>query len=275
MKSKRTDLAAEFAAEISQNETELTEEEYEGVKITRITLGKRGGKLIGKPAGRYVTIHCENRDKITCSCALAHYLGELLKPVLPWEKVVVAGLGNEWVTPDSLGARAVHRVPATAHLSKTAEFRDLGLRPVYVFEMGVMGQTGVESAGCLSYLTDNILPAALIVIDSLACSDLSRLCTTIQLTDSGIAPGSGVGGSRKPLNSENMGTKVIAIGVPTVIDLDSLTNTSAEPSMMVTPKNIDSLISRYSGIISDGINSALNPSLSKDEMEMLMPNSPI
>ena len=273
MKSNRTDLAAEFAAEISQKEMELIEEEYEGVGITKITLGKRGGKLIDKPAGRYVTIHCENKDKISCGCALAHYLGELLKPVLPWERVIVAGLGNEWVTPDSLGARSVHRIPATAHLSKREEFHDLGLRPVYVFEMGVMGQTGVESANYLSCLTEKILPAAMIVIDSLACSDPSRLCTTIQLTDSGIAPGSGVGGSRKPLNSENMGTRVIAIGVPTVIDLESAADTPAKSNMMVTPKNIDGLIKRYSDIISQGINSALNPNLSREEMEMLMPDN--
>lgn len=275
LRSKRTDLAAEFAAEISKDKDMLSEEDYEGVKVTKITLGRQEGKLIGKPSGRYVTIHCQNKDKITCGCALAHYLGELLKPVMPWEKVLVASLGNEWVTPDSLGSRTIHRVPATAHLSGMNEFRELGLRPVYVFETGVMGQTGVESASCLSYLTDNLLPAALIVVDSLACSDFSRLCSTVQLTDSGIAPGSGVGGGRKALNSENMGTRVIAIGVPTVIDLESVANADADAPMMVTPKNIDSLIDRYSGIISQGINSALNPCLSREEMEMLMPNGTV
>ncbi|MCM1299271.1 MAG: GPR endopeptidase, partial [[Eubacterium] siraeum] len=157
----------------------------------------------------------------------------------------------------------------------TEEFRELGLRPVYVFEMGVMGQTGMESANCLSCLTEKILPAAVIVIDSLACSEPSRLCTTIQLTDSGIAPGSGVGGSRKPLNSDNMGAKVIAIGVPTVIDIDSLTDNSDNSPMIVTPKNIDSLINKYSEIISAGVNSALNPSLSREETELLMPNEPV
>lgn len=269
---KRTDLAAEFAADMSQEDSAIAKEEYNGVKATKITLGKQGGKLIGKPSGQYVTIHCENADKIKCGCALAHYLTEMLKPVMPWEKVLVAGLGNEWVTPDSLGARAIHHIPATAHLSKTAEFRDLGLRPVYAFEMGVMGQTGVESADYLSYLSDRLLPAAMIVIDSLACTEFSRLCTTIQLTDSGIAPGSGVGGSRKPLNSENMGTKVIAVGVPTVIDLESVSDIAADSAMMVTPKNIDSLISEFADIISMGVNSALNPKLSREEMELLMPN---
>lgn len=265
---KRSDLAVEFAAEPQSDDVKLTEEQFGGINATVVSLGKHGGKLLGKPSGKYITLHCEDRDNISCACALAHYITELLKPSGGWEKVLVAGLGNEWVTPDSLGAKTVRRIPATAHLSKTEEFTQLGMRPVAVLEMGVMGQTGIESADYLHYVVKNLLPAAVIVIDSLACSDFSRLGTTLQITDTGIAPGSGVGGSRKELNDRNMGTKVIAVGVPTVIDLESVADIG-QPSMMVTPRGINGVINRYSEIISSGINSALNPSLSLEEIELL------
>ena len=266
---KRTDLAVELTTEAEQKGVSLTDTEYEGIKVTEVTVNRQGIPLIGKPAGRYITLHCENQDKYRCALALAHYLEELLKPAAKWEQVLVAGLGNESITPDSLGTKTVRRIPATAHLSDTEEFSKLGLRPVVVLETGVMAKTGIESTDRLKYITDSILPAAVIVVDSLACTDFSRLCTTIQLTDSGIAPGSGVGGSRKPLNSSVMGTKVIAVGVPTVIDLDSITD-EAEGGMMVTPRDIDVMIRRYSEIISLGINAALNPTLSPSEIEQLL-----
>ena len=266
---KRTDLAVELTTAEEQKGVSLIDAEYEGIKVTEVTVGRQGAALIGKPAGRYVTLHCENQDKYRCALALAHYLEEMLKPVAKWEQVLVAGLGNESITPDSLGAKTVRRIPATAHLSQTEEFAQLGLRPVVVLETDVMAKTGLESTDRLKYIAKSILPAAIIAVDSLACADNSRLCTTIQLTDTGIAPGSGVGGSRKPLNSAIMGTRVIAVGVPTVIDLDSITD-EAEGGMMVTPRDIDVIIRRYSEIISLGINSALNPTLSPSEIEQLL-----
>lgn len=265
---KRSDLAVEFAAERQSNDVKLTEEQIGGIKATVVNLGKQSGKLLGKPSGKYITLHCKDRDSISCACALAHCVTQLLKPSGSREKVLVAGLGNELITPDSLGAKTVRKIPATAHLSKTEEFAQLGMRPVAVLEMGVMGQTGIESADYLHYIVKNLLPAAVIVIDSLACGDFSRLGSTIQITDTGIAPGSGVGGSRKELNSRSLETKVIAVGVPTVIDLDSVAD-MGQPSMMVTPRGINGVIDRYSQIISSGINSALNPSLSLEEIELL------
>ena len=269
---KRTDLAVEFGAELNDKDIEMTEEMRNGVKATCVTVGKHGEKLIGKPAGKYITLHCDNADiadKGAVSCALTHYLNTLLKPVMGWERVLVAGLGNEWVTPDSLGARAVRKIPATAHLSETAEFKELGLRPVAVLEMGVMGQTGIESAEYLHTISKLLLPSAIIVIDSLACSDFSRLASTIQLTDTGIAPGSGVGGNRTAVNKLNMETKVIAVGVPTVIDLDSVAD-GVSGSFMVTPRDIDSVVGRFGEIIANGVNGALNPDLSREEAELLL-----
>ena len=269
---KRTDLAVELTTKEEQKVVSLTDTEYEGIKVTEVTVGKQGMALIGKPVGRYITLHCEDRDKYRCALALAHYLEELLKPAAKWEQVMVAGLGNEYITPDSLGAKTVRKIPATAHLSDTEEFSELGLRPVVVLETGVMAKTGLESTDRLRCIAERVLPAAVIAVDSLACTDFSRLCTTIQLTDSGIAPGSGVGGSRKPLNSSVLGTKVIAVGVPTVIDLDSITDEAdgSDRAMMVTPRDIDVMIRRYSEIISMGINTALNPTLSPTEIEQLL-----
>ena len=266
---KRTDLAVELTANAENKGYDLAEIEYEGVKVTEITVGKQAMALIGKPAGRYVTIHCENHDKYRCALVLSHYVSELLKPCASWERVMVAGLGNESITPDSLGSKTVHLIPATAHLSSTPEFAQLNMRPVFVFETGVMAQTGLESTDRLRYIASNILPAAVIAIDSLACTEVSRLGTTIQLTDSGIAPGSGVGGNRKPLDSAVMGTKVIAVGVPTVTDLD-IEDENTKETLMVTPRDIDVIIKRCSEIIALGINSALNPTLSPEEISQLL-----
>lgn len=266
---KRTDMALEFGSETDEGAAKMTEEFQNGIKATCIDLRKKGERLIGKPSGKYITLHCKNEDRINAGVALAHYIKKLLRPVSAWERVLVAGLGNEWITPDSLGAKTVHKIPATAHMSDSEDFKALGLRPVAVLEMGVMGQTGIESAEYLRSISRDFLPAAIIVVDSLACSDFSRLGSTVQLTDTGIAPGSGVGGNRTALNRFNMETKVIAIGVPTVIDLDCITDSVKEPHI-VTPKNIDSIINGYADIISMGINAALNPTLSREETEMLL-----
>lgn len=266
---KRTDLAAEFTADVEEKGFELTDTEYEGVKVTKITLGHQAVSIIGKPAGKYITLNCADKNKYVCARALAHYITELMKPCAQWERVMVAGLGNISVTPDSLGPRAVRLIPATAHLSSVPEFTQLGLRPVYVIETGVMAQTGLESTDRLRYIASNILPAAVIAVDSLACTDFSHLGTTVQLTDTGIAPGSGVGGDRKPLDSAIMGAKVIAVGVPTVIDLDNIAE-NVNSDMMVTPKNIDSVIKDCAEIISLGINAALNPALSPEDISRLL-----
>lgn len=276
---KRTDLAVEFAAELKEKDIDLKEEIYFGIKSVCVNVGKQSEKLIGKPAGKYVTMYLDNGEngeggevnKENAACVLSHYIKQMLKPVMSWENILVAGMGNEWITPDSLGAKAVHKIPATAHLSSTSEFKELSLRPVAVLEMGVMGQTGIESAEYLHSISKSLFPAAMILIDSLACSDFSRLCRTIQITDTGIAPGSGVGGSRTAVNKYNMETKVIAVGVPTVIDLNSVCSGIKE-QMIVTPNNIDVHINKFAEIISMGINTALNPSLSREEINMLLMN---
>lgn len=263
---KRTDMAVEFAERASKKGVSLSEEEYAGVRATRVEVNRVGASLIGKPAGNYITLHCADDDETSCSLALTHYLGELIKRISVFEKIMVVGLGNPSVTPDSLGAQTVRKIPATAHLSQTEEFSRLKMRSVVVIETGVLAKTGLETSDRLRYISEKIDPSAIIVIDSLACTDFSRLGKTIQLTDTGIAPGSGVDNSRSAIDERTMGAKVIAVGVPTVMDLQG----EAEKIMMITPRDIDIIIKRCSKIISAGINSALNPYLTLDEINQLL-----
>ncbi len=213
--------------------------------------------------GHYVTVFTETGNAADC-------LTGLLKDFLVDGSVLVAGLGNENVCSDSLGVRALCYVPATAHLSGHSDFGDLGLRRVFVRETGVTGRTGIESSESISCTAGCVGAAEVIVIDSLACADIGRLCNTIQVTDTGIAPGSGVGNDRKAINRETAGVPVVAIGVPTVIDLDSITGSEKTHGLMVTPRSIDAEIRRLSEIIGISVSRALNPTLSEAEIRSLM-----
>jgi len=250
----RTDLALER----NTNGISLKESSIDGILLTEVTIS-------GK---QYTTMHSGvMRD----AANEAGVLTGILKQFVPRDgKVLVAGLGNANITPDSLGVRTVRQVVATAHLSVTEDFRDLGMRPVYVTETGVLAQTGMESSEQLRFITGGIKPGMVIVIDSLACSEPERLGRTIQLTDSGIAPGSGVGNSRCEISRETLGTDVVAVGVPTVIDLSSLCpGIDKKHEAMVVPRDIDAIITHYVKVISTALNRVLIPSLSDNEVEKL------
>jgi spore protease len=152
-----------------------------------------------------------------------------------------------------------------------------GLRQVSVMASGVLGQTGIETAEIIEGLLEKLKPSCVIAVDALACSDISRLGTTIQLSDSGISPGSGVANKRKELSEATLGIPVIAAGVPTVVDMytivEGMTGRRAVtevPNMMVTPRDVDRLIERSSALISMGINLALHPELSFEDVETIM-----
>lgn len=215
-------------------------------------------ETIGKNEGRYITIYCDTGDYSKC-------FEEIISEFIGEGNVLVAGLGNERVCSDSLGAKSLRYIPATAHLSSLDSFRELNLRKIFVIETSVTGKTGIESAEQIKCIAENSEADLIIVIDSLACSDTERLCRTIQITDSGISPGSGVGNSRKELTAAETGRKVIAIGVPTVIDYEDSNGT-----LMVTPRNIDILIDEFARVIGYGISKALNPSLSLEEINALI-----
>lgn len=227
-------------------------------KCTEVNIDKKASERLGKPVGRYVTIFCDEGEYAEC-------FTKILSDFTPAGKALVVGLGNERICSDSLGAKTLRFIPATAHLSSADAFHELGIREVFVIEPGVTGKTGLESTEQIRCIAEASGADFIIAVDSLACSETERLCRTIQITDSGIAPGAGVGNSRKALNKQTAGISVIAIGVPTVIDFSG----TSEP-LMVTPRSIDVIIDEFSEIIGTGISHALNPSLSAEEISSLI-----
>ena len=211
---------------------------------------------------------------------MACELSEELSQLVPKGPALVIGLGNNDITPDALGPQAASRVLATRHLREELGSEDeflSGLRQVSVMASGVLGQTGIETAEIIEGLLEKLKPSCIIAVDALACSDISRLGTTIQLSDSGISPGSGVANRRKELSEATLGIPVIAAGVPTVVDMytivEGMTGRRAVtevPNMMVTPRDVDRLIERSSALISMGINLALHPELSFEDVETIM-----
>ncbi len=240
------------------------------------------GRKIGKPAGRYLTLETSALSRFSDHYqSMAEEFAAELSHFLPKEgTVLVVGLGNSAITPDALGPRTAGKVLATRHLKSElnageADFLTT-LRPVSVLTSGVLGQTGMETAEIVSAVCRKIEPSAVIAVDALACAALSRLGTTIQMCDSGICPGSGVDNRRKELSRRTLGVDVIAVGVPTVVDLhtvvESLTDQTVSPdrpNLMVTPRDIDRLIDHAAGMISCGINLALHPELTFADAESL------
>ena len=208
--------------------------------------------------------------------------------LLPQEgTVLVAGLGNESITPDALGPKCLSLLLSTRHIKKELA-KSLGLvplRPVAGIVPGVLGKTGIETAEIIEAVAKKIEPCALIVVDALASRKLSRLGTTVQLTDTGISPGSGVGNTRTEISAKTLGIPVVAIGVPTVVDgatlafdllesagadaqsaIKRLSDSGNERFMMVTPKEIDLVIERAAQLIAMGINSAMQREMALEDI---------
>lgn len=284
----RTDLAIE-RQEYHQKKTldgVLSHTKNEkGVSITTIEIiNDEGERLIGKPKGKYITIETDKLYKSSEAFSdVAEVLSSELRGLIPTDgAVLVAGLGNEDITPDALGPKALNLILATRHIS--GEFADsLGLgqlRSVAGIVPGVLGKTGIETVEIIGGVVKKISPGCVIVIDALASRNTSRLGTTLQLADTGVAPGSGVGNKRKGINSETLGVPVIAIGVPTVVDALTMASDILQKKdivldeneflqhrqMMVTPKEIDSLIDKAAHLIAMGINMALQKNLTAEEI---------
>ena len=227
-----------------------------------------------KPQGNYSTVFCGEAGELDADTEIAE-LVKALAPMLPPDanSFLIAGLGNANITPDSLGVRTAGKTLATAHFTANAELQEeveqLGLRKTYVLSPGVMAQTGFETAQQLKLLTDGISPDCLIVIDSLACNSFERLCATIQVTDTGITPGSGVANNRTEISQKTFGIPVVAVGVPTVIDYLGKKTPSGE-AFMVVPRNIDIVVNHFSRVIATALNRVLNPGLSASEIDSLL-----
>ena len=284
----RTDLAIEN----TETQTDLTgivkEELNDGdVKITRIEItSEETAGLIKKPVGRYITVESlPLTDNFRDLRKEALMIGNEIRQFLPQGDVLAAGLGNTDITPDALGAKSMRYVLATRHIK--GEFaRSTGLdnlRSVSVISAGVMGQTGIEVSEIVKSLSESIKPSAVIVVDALAAKELSRLGCTVQISDTGIYPGSGVGNHRKGITKENIGVPVIAVGVPTVVDAvtlaqDILNRHDIEKSkisprgesMIVTPREIDLLIERAAKLVGMAINCDLQSEYDFDTLLSLV-----
>lgn len=222
--SLRTDLAIEAIANL-KSETGIKShlEKKEDLTITTVFLDETGSNKIGKPKGSYITIEFEDITDHQNKEKVKQIFSEQLKKMLTYLKikttdlVLIVGLGNEKSTPDSLGPLTINNIIVTNHLYMLNSL-DEGFRRVCTLKPGVMGTTGIETSDLIVSIVKEIKPNLVIVIDSLASQSIDRLNKTIQMTDTGIHPGSGIGNQRKKIDEKTIGTPVIAIGVPTVVD---------------------------------------------------------
>ncbi len=295
MKQRRTDLAEEAkelwqesAGKTTQLEGVVAQEVVEEhLTISRVEiLDQRGVEALGKPVGLYVTLtlgeDLEGDTFQTWVTALGKELGHFLAPLPKEAPVLVVGLGNGAVTPDAIGPKVQSLTAVTRHLVSQLPEHFAHLRPVSALSAGVLGTTGVESSELIRGVTAQTAPACVVAVDALAARALNRVCNTIQLSNTGITPGSGVGNHRGTLNQETLDVPVIAIGVPTVVDgatlvadllgEEELSTSLPGGDFFVTPKEIDSQVAQLSKLIAYGINQALNPSLTSEDLDVLLGN---
>ena len=277
----RTDLAIEKEEFITGEKTQgvlKSERTTEKTKITEIEItDSRAQERIGKPMGKYITVEMDelSYDSELLDDRLTSLSNEIMK-LLPegGGTVLVVGIGNESITPDALGPRCARLIFSTRHIDSKLK-QEIGLdqlNPVCALATGVLGQTGIETGEIIKSVAGVVKPKAVIVIDALAAAQLNRLGRTVQLTDTGITPGSGVGNSRSEISEKTLGVPVIAVGVPTVVDAVTLTkditrtaefnkNRDDSENMIVTPREIDTVIDRAAKLLALAVNCALQPDI--------------
>ena len=311
MYNYRTDLADERRdlykkANNIENEIEgiesAEEKINEKVKVTRVKItSEQAEQAIGKPKGDYITIDIKkinfltDEEKEQAAGTLANELKKLVGEKTKFkDDILVVGLGNEEVTPDALGPNVIKEVEVTRHIIKyLPQYIDENARPVSAIAPGVLGTTGIETLEVIKGVVENVKPKLLIVIDALASRSMERISSTIQLSNTGIVPGAGVGNTRKEISESTLGIPVIAIGIPTVVETAVVVNDALdifieklqqeaksndylnnlkeqdnyeqikealipkEFNFIVTPKEIDELVLNMSSIVARGINMAL------------------
>jgi GPR endopeptidase len=300
----RTDLALEAheSAARSGKPDGVVVEKFSrgGINVSRVkVIDERGEQAIGKPVGTYVTVETGKLDNVggdeynEAVEAVADEIKEILKKAGNG-LVLVAGLGNAGMTPDALGPRCVKNILVTRHIAgELTKIEGLeSLRAVAAIAPGVLGQTGVETGEIIKAIVERIHPAAVIAVDALASRRTSRLGNTIQIADTGINPGSGIGNMRFAINQETLGVPVISIGVPTVVDAATLAidvlegagietppkdeeriRASIDPdgvSLFVTPRMIDLIVEHAASLAALAINRALHPGVSVEDINKLV-----
>ena len=297
MRAKWTDLAVEARGNMPRSDAV-----HLACGIERLTVridSERDAQNMGRPRGVYVTLTCPQTMSIALETrrALAHELAAALADMLPKARksVLVVGLGNRNVTPDSLGPRTAERILVTRHMAGCLPedvLRDMA--SVSAASPGVLGVTGMETAEILRGMVAHVQPDAVIAIDALAARSSSRIASTIQLADTGITPGSGVGNHQKALDERTLGVPVIAVGVPLVVYASTIASdalcalgdgemeeeriaacveqvvSERLGEMVVTPREVDALVERMAGVLADGINQALQPALTGAEIAQMM-----
>lgn len=273
----RTDIAAEAAARIDSGVSgvEADELHLHGLYVSRVLIKTpEAAEAVGKPQGKYLTIEMEEYTTRRCldfsSCVLA--MRDILRAFSAIEsggRFLIACLGNSAVTPDAIGPCTADKLIVTRHMKDSLPDDFAAFSSTAVLRTGVLGTTGIESADMIANACHIVKPDCLIVIDALAAAEPARLCRNIQLCDSGIAPGSGVGNDRAAIDSAAVGCPVVAIGVPTVTDA-VVQSESCTERLFVTPRNIDELVRSMSKIIAYGINLALHSGLGIGDIETLV-----
>lgn len=306
----RTDLAVERSdiyKKVNQlnqiDGIETTDEEInENIRVSRVKVtNENGEKAIGKPIGSYITIDVKKlklagEEEIQKT---SETLSKELRQMIDMhtdkqEDILIVGLGNIYVTPDALGPKVINEIDVTRHIIKyLPQYVEDGTRPVSAISPGVLGTTGIETVEILKGIVDNVKPRLLIVIDALASRSIERISSTIQISDTGIVPGAGVGNTRSEISQNSLGIPVIAIGIPTVVELATLVSDGidifidrlqekaesneylnrlqendkyeevkealnvGDYNMIVTPKEIDELIENMKDVVARGINFAV------------------
>jgi len=281
--SGRTDLASEAHSlwrAGAEGTTRLPgvkarQESLEGLDVTAVEiLDAEGAAALRKPPGRYFTLELPARfdrgSEVFPRAAQA--VAALIARCRSGAEgpVLIAALGNPDITPDALGSLAASDILVTRHLKSGGVPEFQAFASTALCRTGVLGTTGVESAVQIRMLCQALRPACVIAVDALAGADFSRLCRTVQICDSGIAPGSGVGNDREALDRKSLGVPVIAVGVPTVIDAALLSQDPAAASLFVTPRSIDSAVRAAGRIIAYGVNLSLHRGLSIADIDLLV-----
>ena len=289
---QRTDLACESVLSDAEWKSPVKKYKKYGIPIEEMVIGPgEPERQYGRSAGRYVTLHCgkiwqmDKEEAEHAAKAVAEILIRFLRQALGKSPdkatgILVAGLGNRFITPDSIGPRTADLVTVTNHAQSEEHLLALlGCARVSAFSPGVLGQTGLEAADLIAEAARTARADILIVVDALAARSTARLAATVQLSDAGIRPGSGIGNCRAPITREEIGIPVIALGVPTVVDSatlvwDALEKAGIESppeelhrvlsdgrSFIVSPKESDVIAESVAELLSGAVNRALTPLL--------------
>lgn len=287
----RTDLALEALENCRQvpSHAVQTRQDLQGFELTQVVIHEQDER-IGKPPGKYFTLSMDallrrEEDSFSRACYAVAQSLERLTPELsdPHAPVLVIGLGNRAITPDAVGPLCCQSVLATRHLVERSPAQFRAFRPVAVLAPGVLGMTGVETSEIILGVVSRIRPGLVIAVDALAARRLSRLMCTIQMTDTGIVPGSGVGNARSALTKKELGIPVLAVGVPTVVDgatlaADIIAQTGAScealddlnTPVLVTTRDVDQQVADAARVIGYGINLFLHPTLDVADIDLFL-----